>query len=910
MATVTSSESAKPIRRLGDVTWRRFVTSLWWPAKARRWRKGFLLGVALTVLIVGLTVLAISGRADRACSGRNIGCGVVVNFVITSLVGLVGYLYLISLRLRRTVGSYLRTARDRPQGLLTTAPYGVHMDRIVGRGELNAGIASELRASRHGGIQVMLGEAGSGKTTFLLGLASYLARRGAVPVMVSLRGQAAPLQLRALAKERFISQIDINLRSAGEADQFWRMLSSEGSIVVLADGLDEAALGSSTDERTEAILAALDEARNARLPVVVTSRAEGAPPTGRYPDVLLPPLTSEQAEDYILGRLAPVGQPAGEDRERIRQVTRLLDVTGTPFYLNVVASLLEAGRLVDLEAGERGLLRLKLLDGHTEAVADGTLPKGVTLGADQRIETLEGLARIAGAMTLRGKLEYPMSLLRDAEALVARELRASLLDLVEIVENGRRLGYLQVYRAESERQVRFGHTILQAYFTQRLFNTDEALWRFVLDGTLATTELMTALEMWCLHRGDPAHAHTVATALLEQSVKSRGDGGLRLAVTAAEILGGRLDAATTVVLEKRIVEAWERASQPARLAAVPRIRALDLAWGYRFLYTRFFDPDWVVRWTVAEAIAQGGDLAYEILQQEIEDAVVYAEQTPSRQWRSELGQNLAMFAILLPALGTAATGQAHDDIRRLVERLVEAAVRGNFQAGGEAALAQGFKLDAMRFPDAPIDPQACRLLPTVRFWYAKMMLVQAICRRAVGRPERDREALRLLRRVARDDDHPLVVLAARLCVKAIVEGRWEPYVWDDESTVILRSSSPLTPQATSLVADVVLLLNLIEQAHIQGDRRDALQSERRLPFCMSVSSDRSEFRRGCHSSCTFGACPYPLQAPTTARGAFSEGFCRQRAALVLHGRKRPPWQQMSARTTRRFWEEMADEARA
>jgi hypothetical protein len=71
-------------RRLGDVTWRRFVTSLWWPAKARRWRKGFLLGVALTVLIVGLTVLAISGRADRACSGRNIGCGVVVNFVITS----------------------------------------------------------------------------------------------------------------------------------------------------------------------------------------------------------------------------------------------------------------------------------------------------------------------------------------------------------------------------------------------------------------------------------------------------------------------------------------------------------------------------------------------------------------------------------------------------------------------------------------------------------------------------------------------------------------------------------------------------------------------------------------------------------------------------------------------------------
>lgn len=910
MATATSSESATSIRRLGDLTWRPLATSLWWPPKARRWRNGFLLGVALAVLIIGLTVLAISGRADTACSGRNIGCGVVVNFVITSLLALVGYLYLISFRLRRTVGGYLRTARDRPRELLPTAQHGVHMDRIVGREELYAGIASELRAFLHGGIQVMLGEAGSGKTTFLLGLASHLARRGAVPVMVSLRGQAAPLQLRALAKERFISQIDIDLRTAGEADQFWRMLSSEGSIVVLADGLDEAALGTANDERTEAILAALDEAKSARLPVVVTSRAEGAPPTGRYPEVMLPPLTSAQTEDYIVGRLAPMRQPTGEDRERIRKVTRLLDVTGTPFYLNVVASLLEAGRLGDLDAGERGLLRVQLLDAHSEAVADGTLPKGVTLSADQRVQTLEGLARIAGAMTLRGTLECPMSLLRDADALVADQLGASPLDLAEIVEGGRRLGYLQVYRDESERQVRFGHTILQAYFTQRLFNSNEALWRFLLARMAATTELMTALEMWCLHRGDPAHAHTVATALLEQSGKSRGDGGLRLMVTAAEILGGRLDAATTVELEKRIAEAWERASQPGRLAAVPRIRALNLPWGYRFLYTRFFDPNWAVRWTVAEAIAQGGDLAYKTLQQEIAQAVVYAEQAPSRQWQGESGQNLAMFAILLPALAITAAGQAHDDIRGLVERLVETALRGNFPAGGEAALAQGFKLDAMRFPDAPIDQQACRLLPTVRFWYAKMMLVQAICRRAVGRPERHREALRLLRRVARDDGHPLVVLAARLCIDAILKGRWEPYIWDDESTVILRSSSPLTPQATSLVADVVLLLNLIEQAHIQGDRRDALQAEKRLPFCLSGSSDRSEFRGGCHHSCSFHACPYPLQAPTTARGSFSEGFCGQRAALVLHGRKRPPWQQMSARMTRRFWEEMADEARA
>jgi hypothetical protein len=145
---------------------------------------------------------------------------------------------------------------------------------------------------------------------------------------------------------------------------------------------------------------------------------------------------------------------------------------------------------------------------------------------------------------------------------------------------------------------------------------------------------------------------------------------------------------------------------------------------------------------------------------------------------------------------------------------------------------------------------------------------------------------------------------------ALTEGRWEPYIWDDESTVILRSSSPLTPQAAVLVADVVLLLNLIEQAHIQGDRRDALQAETQLPYCMSGSRDRSEFRLSCHHSCTFHACPYPLQAASTARGGFSEGFCRQRAALAQHGRSRPAWQQLSARTARRFWEDMADDARA
>jgi hypothetical protein len=108
----------------------------------------------------------------------------------------------------------------------------------------------------------------------------------------------------------------------------------------------------------------------------------------------------------------------------------------------------------------------------------------------------------------------------------------------------------------------------------------------------------------------------------------------------------------------------------------------------------------------------------------------------------------------------------------------------------------------------------------------------------------------------------------------------------------------------------VLLLNLIEQAHIKDDRRDTLQAETHLPFCMSRSSDRAEFRLGCHHPCTFNACPYPLQVSATARGTFSEGFCRQRAALAQHGRNRPPWQKMSARTARRFWEDMADEARA
>jgi NACHT domain len=457
----------------------------------------------------------------------------------------------------------------------------------------------------------VVGEAGSGKTTFLRELTSYLADRGAVPVPVSLRGAQPPLSFRELARQQFSASIDAHVRSEDEADRIWRTLCRERSIVVLADGLDEAVLEMSTDHRSDVVRRALNEARYQELPLVATCRSGAVPLGSSYAEVSLPPLGAEQAREYTKGRIA--GPELNKKRGRVDEIVRVKGVGDTPFYLNVVAELLKADRLDTVTvhryqgARQRDHLRMRLLDTFTQALSEGHILPVRPLQANAE-EVIKELARVAGAMTFRGVLEITEPALQEACAELPTRADPLLHDLPTLVEDGTRLGLVQTLVGGNETTIRFSHALLQVYFTERLLADDasrpppvrwltgkavlrtlaircglrESRVRTALIERTASSELLWALAIWC-NKTDNATRKLVAQELRGRAGRCRDDAALRLVVTGIEILSPLGDAPVRKMFEEDAAQAFKASGQPARLAAIRSLGEIDLPWAYDLL---------------------------------------------------------------------------------------------------------------------------------------------------------------------------------------------------------------------------------------------------------------------------------------------------------------------------------------
>ncbi|WP_240926329.1 ATP-binding protein [Streptomyces sp. JB150] len=204
--------------------------------------------------------------------------------------------------------------------------------------------------------------------------------------------------------------------------------------------------------------------------------------------------------------------------------------------------------------------------------------------------------------------------------------------------------------------------------------------------------------------------------------------------------------------------------------------------------------------------------------------------------------------------------------------------------------------------------------------------------------------------------HPFVAEAGDLVALALETGEPERFLWIDEKGVTdtigsrPRGSggyrkhnlwippaagwSTLDPRAQRLVADVLVMLNLIERDGHPDEVEERLARVERpdvlLPPC--ISTDRAPLRPGlragtsvlpppgetCLPDCAFQLCPYPPRG-CVPRGEIREPFCRQQQAL-LPGRwrrclprglrrKTPHWVGMRVRELDRFWAEMAQRTR-
>ena len=861
-----------------------------------------------------LLLLVFSPQAENFCDGHSVGCGLTTGFISTALILLVGYFFLFTWTLRAARSSYVRVARESPERFFV-APPRLRADPAA-RGSLTAAVASESAFARRGAPILVVGEAGSGKTTFLLALMRHLAHEGAVPVLVPLRGVSTPLDLRSLAQREFTRNVDPVVRTEGDAQRIWRRLSAEGSIVVLADGLDEVTPGATKNERDYLIRSALAAARNDRLSVVVTSRPEAVPAGAPVSQFELGDLDKEEALRY----LRESAYVPGEDRELLEQVVTAGRMTRTPYYLNIVSSLYRAGCLRS-DAGSGDALLVALLDDWTELVQDEHFFEEVELEGSRRRTIVENLGSVAYAMTLDALLDCSGSrlneLLRDADNRIPR----SSADVSMVIEGAARLDLVQAFSTGDDTAVRFNHAISQAYLTSRFLDAVPDAWQRLVERA-SSPEMSKALLMWCARDGDRRKGQAVCEALVRRAGTFTDDRALGLVVTAAEIASSIGLPGFREIAQDVEETAWAQATPRSKVAAVKRLEGRSDEWVYARLYEATRDSNYRVRWSAAGAIIAGGPDAWQALGSTFAELLSDAESLSPNEWGEERRHDLSVLGWILPALW----GRVEDDkLDRDVERLAALVGRG-MPLGTEASLAQGFKLGALVNPAAARSAIARDLVDQCKFWYSRIVLLHAITIAAVSDPGQRDEALALVRVKEKDEkQHPFVRAAASLCGKAIRHPRdWERYIWEDESTVIGRSGSMVRSETAALVADIVLLLNVTEQGDVrkqrkeQGDVREKRKEDtyRRndLPHCLSTSKERRELFDGCHASCTFHLCPYPSTAERwLGRGAFSQAFCRHQIdtltglSRIQASRRRKPagrWSHSGRAALVRFWAEM------
>ena len=308
----------------------------------------------------------------------------------------------------------------------------------------------------------------------------------------------------------------------------------------------------------------------------------------------------------------------------------------------------------------------------------------------------------------------------------------------------------------------------------------------------------------------------------------------------------------------------------------------------------------------------------------------------------------------------------------------------------EIALAQGFKHAANRRlgrtraeneARAYLAARAVEMLEHARFWFSRLALVQAMCLWVLSDPDLTREGSIApphdgrgrLRRIATTErrgsdpaalidhwlssplggrEHPFVAEARDLAVLAIEKRQPERFIWIDESGVVSKIGSrpppleahrkhnlwippsmgwsALHPRAQRLVADVLILLNLVERGDdLPADRERRLRHAKRddLPACLAGTRAYLDASRTvgtveipapgarCKDGCAFDLCPYPPKGPSqTYRVELSEAFCRRQQVLIGRwpwplGVRTASWQGAVPSELKHFWMEMEERAR-
>ena len=875
---------------------------LLWPGRARRLSPvavlagvGALLLIAVLLFSVVSWIVPVEGgllSADTSCDGNGFSCGALTELIATALTLAIAAASFVYWRVFRIAHKYLEGGLEDPASLVPTAS---PMGEVVGRDALCGIIEEDLRQDERR-PQLIVGGVGEGKTAVLVKLTELLIERCAVPVAIRLRDADGSLDFLELAKTRFMARVQRTLLSDDEGDKVWRKLCNDHRVVILADGLDEALHG--RDDREPEIRRAVKKAAEEKLPLVLTSRPGDELRTLEAAVIRLEPLSEADALVYI--------DPKEETRERLDELIAAAEVTESPLYLQLASKLACHEALPEVPSnGGRLATRVALLERWRECLLDGAdkaaeHPKAYREAAFRGLESMACVA--LGNNTLELRLEtFRETPTPDGVRVERRDpgIAASVgpdLLLVERVPGG----------------VRFRHSVMQAYLgglAIPAYVRDPLRERFkrrTMPSRARQSFLDRAME-------DPSRELLMAFAVASHQTKGTGvplrlERRLRAAALEAEgpVAFDLLAAAyevdhftsrdATAQLGRSAAALWKRKPgqldpvgdprlSEAKIRAVARMEESGGTPTYGALWEICKAEDtYRVRLRAAQALAEGGPRAHDVLRPAIEEALARGRRlrgAPARDPAPGEVRLCSLMGWILPSLASKCGAEHPRDADPIVAalRVWINLSRGRLHLGVEGCLAQGFKYAANRLPHrtspettAELVQLAEQLLDCSNWWYSQLSLVQALTLWALKADPKKRSEIRaLVADWTGDDRHPLVREAAMLCESAIAEadegGAVEPsnYLWIDEAGVVQKIGagtvlpdpvlahrrttaglwvSPaagwktLKPDARRLVGDVLVYLNLIE-----GGEPPAPEGSARGAWTAKLAREREERRQ-------------------------------------------------------------------